>query len=65
MVMIKTKENDMLDAICWQHYGYNVVEEVLKANPGLARYEDCLPAGIFINLPDIRKPPKQMIRLWD
>ncbi len=37
------KENDMLDYICWKHYGFTsgAVEIVLEENPGLAEY------GIF------------------
>ncbi len=33
-----TRENEMLDYICFKHYGYSsgAVEIVLEANPGLA-----------------------------
>jgi len=48
-----TIDGDMLDHICWRHYGqeWNRVETVLDANPGLADREPLLPAGITIVLP--------------
>lgn len=67
MMYYKTKENDMLDFICWRHYGFSsgTVEVVLKANPGLAEYE-LLPAGLMIKLPIIQKAiQKQVVKLWD
>ncbi|WP_341815294.1 tail protein X [Wolbachia endosymbiont (group B) of Aricia artaxerxes] len=67
MMYYKTKENDMLDFICWRHYGFSsgTVEVVLKANPGLAEYE-LLPAGLVIKLPVIQKAiQKQVVKLWD
>ncbi|BFD47065.1 MAG: tail protein X [Wolbachia endosymbiont of Sergentomyia squamirostris] len=65
MIYYKTKENDMLDLICWKHYGYEAVEVVLRANPGLAEYE-LLPAGLIIKLPVIQKETqKQVVKLWD
>lgn len=35
-----TKEGEMLDLICWKHYGFTdgIVEEVLLKNPGLAEH---------------------------
>jgi len=50
-------DNEMLDYICWKHYGYSsgAVEVVLEANPGLAEYDSFLPAGIKIKLPKIQK----------
>lgn len=67
MMYYKTKENDMLDFICWRHYGFSsgTVEVVLKANPGLAEYE-LLPAGLTIQLPVIQKAiQKQVVKLWN
>lgn len=67
-MLYRTKENDMLDWICWKHYGQQAgaVEVVLKANPGIAAYGPKLPGGLLINLPEItviqREEP---IRLWD
>lgn len=67
MMYYKTKENDMLDLICWKHYGSSseAVEVVLRANPGLAEYE-LLPAGLIIKLPVIQRTiQKQVVKLWD
>ncbi|WP_264376336.1 MULTISPECIES: tail protein X [Wolbachia] len=67
MMCYKTKENDMLDLICWNYYGFSsgAVEIVLRANPGLAEYE-LLPAGLIIKLPVIQRTiQKQVIKLWD
>lgn len=49
-----TKEDDVLDAICYSHYGKTsgVVEQVLDANPGLCEYDVFLPAGVVIILPE-------------
>lgn len=67
MMYYKTKENDILDLICWNYYGFSsgAVEIVLRANPGLAEYE-LLPAGLIIKLPVIQKETqKQVVKLWD
>ncbi|MGL5029275.1 MAG: tail protein X [Wolbachia pipientis] len=60
MIYYYTKENEMLDEICWKHYGYSsgAVEEVLLVNPGLAEHGSFLPAGLRIKLPKIQKIPK-------
>jgi phage tail protein X len=63
-----TKDGDVLDAICWSHYGSRVgtAEAVLKANPGLASRGAALPAGVVILLPDVAAPAaQQAVRLWD
>ena len=64
-----TRDGDMIDAICFGHYGRSVgvVEVVLEANPKLAdlgvRYE----AGVLITLPEIDagEPETAQVRLWD
>jgi phage tail protein X len=64
----RTKEGDMLDRICWKHYGQEsgTVELVLTANPGLASNGPRLPSGLLINLPDISVvQAEEPIRLWD
>ena len=65
----RTKEGDMLDWICWRHYGQQAgaVEVVLKANPGLAEAGPLLPAGLVIELPDLPQPNQSIdtVRLWD
>lgn len=65
-----TREGDMVDWICWRHYGVQsgAVEAVLEANRGLAEYGDALPAGLEITLPEIALPvvsTDRMVRLWD
>ena len=51
----RTKKSDLVDAICWRHYGEQsgAVEVVLEANPGLADIGPVLPAGIIIELPRV------------
>lgn len=63
MIYYYTKENEMLDYICWKHYGYSsgAVEEVLLENPGLAKYASFLPAGLKIKLPKIQKISKESV----
>ncbi len=63
-----TRENEMLDLICWKHYGYSsgAVEEVLLENPGLAEYESFLPAGLKIRLPTIQEQlKKSKLKVWE
>lgn len=64
-----TEGGDMLDHLCWRHYGrdWAVPELVLRANPGLAGHGAALPAGLTILLPP--PPPaaaaKKLRRLFD
>jgi phage tail protein X len=64
----RTKDGDMLDAICYRYYGSQsgVVELVLAANQNLSRQSEQLPAGVIINLPDLPSQTKDItpIRLW-
>jgi phage tail protein X len=60
-----TKEGDVLDWICWKHYGTTaVLEQILAANPTLT--DEKLPAGVTVKLPYITsiKSKKQEIKLW-
>lgn len=66
MVIYSTKDGDVLDWICWKHYGTTaVIETVLKANPTLTAYK--LAAGIEVKLPFIEsvKDKRRSIKLWD
>ncbi|UPA54462.1 tail protein X [Wolbachia pipientis] len=66
-IYYSTKEKDMLDYICWEHYGFTsgAVEIVLEENPGLAEYGSFLPAGLKIKLPIIEKPLQKLIlKIW-
>ncbi|WP_264702496.1 tail protein X [Wolbachia endosymbiont (group A) of Volucella inflata] len=63
-----TKEGEMLDLICWKHYGFTdgVAELVLAENLGLAEYGSFLPAGLKIKLPVIQKPmQKSKLKVWE
>ena len=63
-----TKEGDVLDRVCWKHYGAQAgaVEAVLEANTNLAEHGEVLPAGLEIILPDLVLPEtEKLIRLWD
>ena len=63
-----TTDGDVLDEVCWQHYGReDLVPTVLTANPGLAQRGPVLPAGVAVVLPD--SPPAHrlapVVRLAD
>jgi len=63
-----TKEGEMLDLICWKHYGFTdgVVELVLAENLGLAEYGSFLPPGLKIKLPTIQKAvQKSKLKVWE
>ncbi|WP_019236474.1 MULTISPECIES: tail protein X [Wolbachia] len=62
------RENEMLDYICFKHYGYSsgAVEIVLEENPGLAEYGSFLPAGLKIRLPTIQEQlKKSKLKVWE
>jgi len=68
MTRYRTKQGDMVDAICYKFYGRESASvDVLKANPGLADKGAVLPAGIIINLPLLSTQATQSnaVRLWD
>jgi phage tail protein X len=65
MVKYQTKEGDVLDWICWKHYGTTaVLEQILAANPTLT--DEKLPAGVTVKLPYITSihNTRMEIRLW-
>lgn len=66
----RCKQGDVLDAICYAHYGteHGTTEMVLNANPGLADYPVHLPMGLVIRLPVVQvasQPVAQTVSLWD
>ncbi len=66
MVTYTSKDGDILDWICWKHYGTTaVIEKVLSANPTITDYE--LSAGTIVNLPHIEsiQDKRREIKLWD
>ena len=63
-----TRDNDLLDDICWRHYGRQsgAVEQVLSTNRGLAERGPVYPTGVLITLPDLAAPTAPgPVRLWD
>lgn len=65
-----TQEGDLLDHICWRHYGreWGTPEAVLTANRGLASIGGPMPGGLTIFLPSIDlsvAPRKERRRLFD
>jgi phage tail protein X len=68
MIIYRTKDGDVIDWICWKHYGFTSgsLEEVLKINPKVTEYDGHLPEGLLINLPEISKEnPTKQVKLWD
>ncbi|NCA70898.1 MAG: phage tail protein [Sphingobacteriia bacterium] len=64
-----TQDGDMLDDICWRHYGRQsgAVEAVLDANQGLAARGAIYPAGQSVPLVQIglsKLPVRDWVRLW-
>ncbi len=69
MAQYRTVAGDMVDQICWRHYGNHhsqTVAALLEANHGLADYGPLLPAGVVIELPDLPEPTtiSGTERLW-
>lgn len=66
-----TKDGDVLDLVCYRHYGghrVGAVEAVLSANyhTRLNDHGPVLPRGIVITLPDLpAAPAKSLVKLWD
>lgn len=65
----RSKDGDVLDAICTTHYGDAPfqIATVIAANPGLAVLGPVLPSGVIITLPPVEDatPAAPTIRLWD
>ncbi len=64
----RTREGDLLDWICYRHYGRveGAVEAVLEANQGLAGLGPEYEAGVVIELPELPSAPvEKVVRLWD
>lgn len=63
-----TKAGDMVDEICWRHYGQQsgAVEQVYDANQGLAERGPILPEGVKILLPELTtEATDNSISLWE
>lgn len=62
----RTVQNDMLDQLCWRFYQRSdVIVQVLEANPGLCELPEKLPAGVLIELPDIKPPGDETVNVLD
>lgn len=60
-----TKGGEMLDEICFSHYGTNSkFSIVLASNKGLEFQPFTLPAGLKINLPEVVKEEAKGVTLW-
>lgn len=66
MTTYRTIQGDMVDEICFNHYGSEAMTTaVYEANPGLAALGSILPTGTEITLPKVKEEPvKSPVRLW-
>lgn len=68
-MIYRTKDGDVLDALCLTHYGARAgtTELVLDANPGLAALGPVYASGVLITFPDLapEAPEATTIKLWD
>jgi len=67
MIVYRTKQGDVLDAIVHKYYEGQpgALEQVLDANEGLVKYGAILPAGLEVVLPELPAPPAQVsVTLW-
>ncbi|WP_406566441.1 tail protein X [Aestuariirhabdus haliotis] len=68
MATYRTRDGDMLDAICLSYYGQadGYLEPVLTSNPGLADMGPVYPSGLLIELPNLSEQNRsqETIRLW-
>lgn len=57
-MIYRTKDGDVLDALCLTHYGARAgaTEMVLNANPGLGQLGPFYASGVLITFPDL--PPE-------
>ena len=71
MDVVRSKQGQTLDEICFQHYGSayeaGVTEQAYQANPGLCELGPILPINTPVNLPllEIKKPEREVVNLWD
>ncbi|WEI04098.1 tail protein X [Acinetobacter johnsonii] len=69
MAQYLTKAGDTLDEIAYRYYGNTnnkVVEHILEVNFGISQYEALLPAGVLIELPEVKQSTEtRKVKLWD
>ncbi|AUR88225.1 tail protein X [Vibrio phage 1.111.B._10N.286.45.E6] len=64
-MIYKTKGGEMLDEICFAHYGTDKNFSIVLANNiGLEFQPFILPAGIEIKLPEIVEKETKGVTLW-
>lgn len=65
----RTKEGDVLDAVCTSYYGAKGFDLglIYAANPGLANLGPVYTSGVIITLPDKHEvnPISETVKLWD
>ena len=66
----RTIQGDTVDRIAWKQYGNQnpgTVEEELRLNPALSDYDDILPAGLLVVLPEktVESRPVKSVNLWN
>ncbi len=67
-ISYRSKAGDMLDDICYRHYGReDALIDVYEANPGLAAHGLLLPSGVLIWLPDLPAAAQASpgVQLWN
>lgn len=66
MSIYRTIDGDMVDAICFSHYGdEQMTVAVYEANPHLAALGAVLPMGVLVTLPEaISAVTRAPVRLW-
>lgn len=65
---VAAHQGDTLDLLCHRHLRRtDIVDSVLRANPGLAEFGAILPMGTEVDLPDSvpAAPLKPLLQLWD
>ena len=69
MAQYLTKAGDALDEIAYRYYrntNNKVVERILEVNFGISQYEALLPAGVLIELPEVKQSTEtRKVKLWD
>lgn len=69
MTVVRARQGETVDAICWRHYGRTAgtTEQVFEANPGLADIGAILPTGHPVTLPEIEVQAERAdtVNLWD
>lgn len=71
-MIYKTKENDVLDGILWQIFGFcneALLQDTYSLNPGLCNYGAILPAGLSVVVPaEVQSQATDQdkgVKLWD